>query len=154
MILVTDADRKFVLGVATADDLNVSQSPERRSLRHTHRFRSELCHSTGLISRWCSCVLIFEYVIGSTTTSYVHIHLHGNRLEHVETICSRRDHTSRYLRVPVNLLDILLTLVNEEQLRWDVLEPFPSCGQHLLRSSLVLILFNGQIPQCDLVISP
>lgn len=46
--------------------------------------------------------------------------LHGYRPEHVESRQSRGDHHARHLRVPVDLLDLRLTLVQEQQLRGKV----------------------------------
>ena len=45
----------------------------------------------------------------------------------------------------MNLLDILLTLVDEEQLRWDLL--FIRAVSHL-----IIILFDGKVPERHLIV--
>ena len=58
------------------------------------------------------------------------------------------DDSSRDLGVPMKLLDVLLTLVNEEQLWWDVLfvRTTGTVGH------LVIIVFHREVPERDLVI--
>lgn len=73
------------------------------------------------------------------------------RPKDVESVQRRRDDYSRDLRMPVNLLDLTLPLVDEQELSGDVLESFGLAGL-LRRRSLVLVHFDGEIPQRDLVI--
>lgn len=50
--------------------------------------------------------------------------------------------------MPMDLLDVLLTLVDEEQLRWDVL--FTRIAGTV--GHLIIVLFHREIPEGDLVI--
>jgi hypothetical protein len=68
--------------------------------------------------------------------------------EDVKTIESSTNHGSRDLRVPMNLLNILLTLMNEEQLRWDGL--FVRTAGPIGR--LIIILLDRKIPERHLVV--
>lgn len=78
-----------------------------------------------------------------------HSRSYRDRFEDVEAIERRADDRSRYLRVPVDLLDVLLALVHEEQLRGDV----PSalwCRVHC--TSLLVVLLDREVPECDLIV--
>lgn len=71
--------------------------------------------------------------------------LYADRSENVEsTVCRREQHTLE-LRMPVQFLDFRLSLVNEQQLRWQIL-------QLCIRSFVVVVSFDRQIPQGNLII--
>lgn len=67
--------------------------------------------------------------------------------ENVEAVERGADDDPRDLGVPVHLLDVLLTLVHEQQLRRHVLEQV-----RLALRSLVLVQLDREIPQRDLVV--
>lgn len=69
-------------------------------------------------------------------------------LEDIKRIRRRADNHTRDLGMPMQLLDILLSLVNEEQLGWDGGEVLV-CGSD---GRLVLIGLDGQVPQGELVV--
>lgn len=90
---------------------------------------------------------------------FFYIHTHGkikskktalarNSLEHIKRIRRRADHHTRDLGVPMQLLDILLSLVDEQQLRWDGGDVAVCRGDR----RLVLIGLDGQVPQGELVV--
>lgn len=78
------------------------------------------------------------------------VNLGGERqsFENVETVSGGRDDSTWYLRVPVNFLDIRLTLVTEQELSGNV---FESIGFRSGRS-LVFVFFDREVPQCHLVV--
>ncbi len=49
----------------------------------------------------------------------------------------------------MNLLDVLLTLMNEEELRWNDDTLFGDG----FSGGLVIISFDGEIPECDGIVS-
>lgn len=71
-----------------------------------------------------------------------------NSLEDIKRIGRRADNHARDLGVPVQLLDILLSLVDEQQLGWDGGD-VPVCGAD---RRLVLVGLDGQVPQGELVV--
>jgi hypothetical protein len=71
-------------------------------------------------------------------------------LEDVETIRRRGRHHTRNLSVPMHLLDVLLPLVDEQQLRGDD-DPAIALVE-LFGSGLFLIGFDREIPERDRVI--
>lgn len=73
--------------------------------------------------------------------------LDGDRLEDIEPTQRRADDAPRHLGVPMDLLYLLLSLVDKQQLGRDVLHR--SRGVVLL---LILVLLDAQVPQGDLVV--
>ena len=65
--------------------------------------------------------------------------------EYIESVIRRTDYGSRHLRMPVNLLDMLLSLVDKQQLLRHI---FSRC----IDTHFLVILFNAEIPESDLVI--
>lgn len=70
--------------------------------------------------------------------------LHRDRPEHVEPWQGRGDHHARDLRMPVDLLDLRLALVQEQELRRKVLQPLHP-GAHIAR-------LHRQVPLADDVV--
>lgn len=70
-------------------------------------------------------------------------------LEDIKRIRRRADNHTRDLGMPMQLLDILLSLVDEQQLGWDGGDVFV-CGR--CDGCLVLIGLDGQVPQGELVV--
>lgn len=71
--------------------------------------------------------------------------------ENVEAVQRGADDRAGYLGVPVHLLDILLPLMHEEQLRGDVLAAF---WRLLHRPCLFVVLLYGKVPERNLIIRP
>lgn len=71
---------------------------------------------------------------------------HGYRPEHVESRQSRGDHHAGHLRVPVDLLDLRLALVQEEQLWRQVLDA--------LHPGADVARLHRQVPLADHVVGP
>lgn len=72
----------------------------------------------------------------------------GYGFEDIKTVESGADDSPGDLGVPMDLLDILLTLMDKEQLRGDVLfARTPGTISHL-----VIILFHCKVPERDLVV--
>lgn len=70
-------------------------------------------------------------------------------LERVEAIACRCSEHSGDLRVPVQLLDVLLTLVDKEQLRGYLVQRTWSTA---VGCCFVVILLDRKIPKCDLIV--
>lgn len=69
--------------------------------------------------------------------------------EHVEPIQRRANHSTRDLRMPMNLFHVLLALVHEEQLRWYV----PAArGRPSHCTRLLIVLLDRKVPKCDLIV--
>jgi hypothetical protein len=72
----------------------------------------------------------------------------GYGFEDIKTVESGADDSSGNLGMPMDFLDILLTLMDKEQLRGDVLfARTPGTISHL-----VIILFHRKVPERDLVV--
>ena len=71
-----------------------------------------------------------------------------DRFEDVKAIVGSADDHARHLRMPVYLLNVLLTLVDEEQLRWHVA---PALSR-VHRTRLLIVLLDRKIPKRDLVV--
>ena len=50
----------------------------------------------------------------------------------------------------MNLLDVFLTLMHEQQLRWDITA---ALRRVVHRAGFVVVLLDCEIPKCDLVVS-
>lgn len=72
-------------------------------------------------------------------------------LEHVEPVRRGAHYHPRDLGVEVQLLDVRLPLVNEQQLRGEVLQPLRPLRPRRARRRLV-VGFHGQIPHRQLVV--
>lgn len=71
-------------------------------------------------------------------------------LERVERIACGRDDHSRDLWVPVELLDVLLSLVDEQELRRDL--QWFAIGIERGGRCLIFIELDGQVPKGELVV--
>lgn len=70
-------------------------------------------------------------------------------LENIESVEGRADHRAGHLWMPVDLFDVLLTLVYKEQLGWHVATTL-WCIVHCAR--FVVVLLDSEIPKCDLIV--
>ena len=98
--------------------------------------------------RWGAEVVTAHRVDERQNEEGVRLRGEGEGAEDVEPVRGGRDDDAGRLRVPVHLLDVLLALVAEEELRRDVLEPVGVVA----RRALVLVLLDRKVPQRDLVV--
>jgi hypothetical protein len=73
-----------------------------------------------------------------------------NGLEGIEAVTGSRGEHSRDLRVPMKLLDVFLTLVDEQELRRDL--KWLSIGVKSSRWSLIFVELDRQVPEGDLIV--
>lgn len=98
--------------------------------------------------------------ISSHTQARTYTQSDRDGLEEVEGIAGGADDRARNLRVPVQLLDVLLALVDKQELWRDIGQVAAAGNDAVLavggrerrRGRLVLVLLDRQVPQRDLVI--
>lgn len=78
----------------------------------------------------------------------LHLSSSADGLEDVKAVSSCRQYHSGDLRVPVNFLDVLLTLMNEQKLR----RHDDSGFSHVLRCCFFVVSFDTEIPEGDGVV--